>query len=223
MAVLPPQSERSPTRTNQIHPARTGFPMANSTPLRSLLPAVAAGLGLSLLSLLPAGAHGLAGGGLADGAGHPLLGLDHLLLLLAVGALAARRDAALLGFAAAGALAGALLGSLGLGLPGAEALAALAVSAVALLALLGGRSAETGRSRLSAGAITAGAVAIHALLHAQEAPAQAAAWWLGAGLTSCAVVAGAMVLVQRLPQRIGRLLAVGLGLGGAVLALAQPG
>ena len=47
--------------------------------------AAAAGLALSLLSALPAGAHGLASGGLVAGASHPLLGLDHLLLLVGVG------------------------------------------------------------------------------------------------------------------------------------------
>ena len=60
-----------------------------STTLRQLAPAAAAGLALSLLSTLPAGAHGLAGAGLAAGASHPLLGLDHLLLLLGVGGAAA--------------------------------------------------------------------------------------------------------------------------------------
>ena len=47
---------------------------------RQLALAAAAGLGLSLLSALPAGAHGIAGSGLVAGASHPLLGLDHLLL-----------------------------------------------------------------------------------------------------------------------------------------------
>ena len=55
----------------------------------TVLAAAAAGLALSLLSTLPAGAHGLASAGLAAGASHPLLGLDHLLLLLGVGGAAA--------------------------------------------------------------------------------------------------------------------------------------
>jgi urease accessory protein len=197
--------------------------MAPSPTLRSLLPAAAAGLGLSLLSLLPAGAHGVAGGDLASGASHPLLGLDHLLLLVALGATALRRDASVLAFAAAGALLGAVLGSAGAGLPAAETLAALAVSAVAALALGAGQRGQGG-SRALSGAISAAALAVHALLHAQEAPGQAAVgWWLGAGLASTAVVAATMLLLSRLPQRAGRLLAAGLILGGGLLALAQPG
>jgi urease accessory protein len=190
--------------------------MATVPNLRSLLPAAAAGLALSLLSLLPAGAHGLAGGDLASGASHPLLGLDHLLMLVALGVTAVRRDASVLGFAAAGALVGAAAAGAGAGLPAAETLAALAVSAVAGLALLGGRTLT--------GGISAAALAVHALLHAQEAPAQAAlGWWLGAGLASSAVVAATMLLCSRLPQRASRLLAAGLVLGGGLLALAQPG
>ncbi len=197
--------------------------MATVPNLRSLLPAAGAGLALSLLSLLPADAHGLAGGDLASGASHPLHGLDHLLLLVALGATAVRREASVLGFAAAGALVGAAAAGAGAGLPVVETLAALAVSAVAALALLGGNSSQAGGRALT-GAISASALAVHALLHAQEAPAQATlGWWLGAGLASSAVVAATMLLVSRLPQRAGRLLAAGLVLGGGLLALAQPG
>ena len=52
---------------------------------RSLLLSSAAGLSLSLLSALPASAHGGADAGLIGGALHPLLGIDHLLLLVGVG------------------------------------------------------------------------------------------------------------------------------------------
>ena len=63
---------------------------------RSLVPALAAGFGLSLLSGLPAGAHGLATGDLLTGGLHPLLGMDHLLLLVGVGAAAAGIDLSLI-------------------------------------------------------------------------------------------------------------------------------
>ena len=58
--------------------------MRSSSP-RSLLLTGAAGLGLSLLSALPAAAHGHADASGVAGALHPLLGLDHLVLLVGIG------------------------------------------------------------------------------------------------------------------------------------------
>ena len=49
---------------------------------------------------------------------HPLLGLDHLILLLAVGASAAAISRELLFWAFAGALAGAAIGATGGVIPG---------------------------------------------------------------------------------------------------------
>ena len=103
-----------------------------SNTLRQLAPAAAAGLALSLLSTLPAGAHGQASAGLAAGASHPLLGLDHLLLLLGVGGAAALAGPSLLLVALAAAIAGGLYGALGGNMPGAEVLAALMVSGLGL-------------------------------------------------------------------------------------------
>jgi len=100
---------------------------------KALLPLLqmgAAGLGLSLLGMLPAAAHGTAAAGMLGGAGHPLLGLDHLLLLLAVGTTSALAGPALLALAAGAAVAGALIGSFGGSLPGAELLAALVITAL---------------------------------------------------------------------------------------------
>ena len=62
--------------------------MRSSSP-RSLLLTGAAGLGLSLLSALPAAAHGHADASGLAGALHPLLGLDHLVLLVGIGLCAA--------------------------------------------------------------------------------------------------------------------------------------
>ncbi len=73
---------------------------------RSLLLSSAAGFGLSLLSALPASAHGGADAGLIGGALHPLLGIDHLLLLVGVGLTAAQFGPLLLGFAIGGAALG---------------------------------------------------------------------------------------------------------------------
>jgi urease accessory protein len=189
---------------------------------RSLALAAAAGLGLSLLSALPAGAHGLATAGLLQGIGHPLLGLDHLLLLLGVGASAASIDSLLLAFALAGAVLGALFGASGGNLPAAELLAAMAVVAVGLLLLLQRRRGAR-RPRLAlAGGVIGAAVAIHAMLHGHEAPA-AVDWWLGAGVSSAAVVIASFALLQRLPEAWTLRLALLLCIGGGMLALVPAG
>ena len=147
-----------------------------STTLRQLAPAAAAGLALSLLSTLPAGAHGLAGAGLAAGASHPLLGLDHLLLLLGVGGAAALAGPSLLLVALAAAISGGWYGAFGGNLPGAEVLAALMVSGLGL--------ALAARQGQLLAVVLAGGVAIHAMLHGQEATGSSAdllGWWLGFG------------------------------------------
>jgi urease accessory protein len=183
---------------------------------RLLLPA-AAGCGLSLLSALPAGAHGVAGGGLIAGASHPLLGIDHLLLLLGVGGVASVAGSQVLLFAIGGAVLGALLGSLGTSLPGAELLAAVAVAALGLILLQGQRSQQAPRLSLL-GPIVAAAVSVHALLHGQE-HAGTAAWWIGAAAASSAVVALTALSLRQLDQRWTRALAMGLSLAGLGLAL----
>lgn len=181
------------------------------------LPA-AAGLGLSLLSALPASAHGGAGVGLAAGASHPLLGLDHLLLLLGVGAASSFISRSLLLFALGGALIGGTLGASGLDLPAAEVLAALAVSAVGLLVLQSARGRQA--PALGAiGSVVAAAVAVHALLHGQEASG-GALWWLGAAAASTAVVGVSGLVLSRINRRWTLLLAGGLSLAGLALAVA---
>jgi urease accessory protein len=186
---------------------------------RQLVPAAAAGLGLSLLSALPAGAHGMADGGLISGATHPLLGLDHLLLLVGVGALSSYVGATVLLFALAGGLIGALVGSSGGQLPAAEVLAALSVSALGLVTLQLGRMKQRPALAL-VGSLAAAAVAVHALLHGQEAPAGHAAWWLGALVASALVVGITHLALRRLALRWTLVLAAALSLAGGVLALA---
>jgi urease accessory protein len=183
---------------------------------RRLLAPAAAGLALSLLSALPARAHGLADGGLLAGASHPLLGLDHLLLLLGVGGVASFVGAQVLLFALGGALLGSLLGSLGGHLPGAELLAALGVSALGLVLLQSQRSSQPPQLGLL-GSVVAAAVAVHALLHGQEASGSAG-WWIGAALASAAVVGITYALLRRLDARCSAALAMGLSLAGLALA-----
>ena len=183
---------------------------------RSLLSSAAAGLSLSLLSVLPAGAHGSAEHGVIDGAQHPLLGLDHLLMLVAVGLCAAQAGRQVLGYALAGALIGSVLGSFGGQLPGAEVLAALALSAVAAVLVLVLRGLC---SRQILALTVAGGISVHALLHGLESSGSSF-WWAGALLGSVAVVGTSAWLSQQLERGGASLGAALLALAGGLLALA---
>ena len=166
---------------------------------------LAAGAAAALLPALlqsPAHAHAVAGGGALQGLLHPLLGVDHLLMLIAVGAAAAVLSSRLLIWALCGGVAGALLGAAGLQLPGLELLAALGVVAVGLWVVLARPLAEHYRpfplQRLS-GLLVAFVVMIHGVLHGLEAPAGASSlvWWVGTLLTSAGVSAGTALLLRR--------------------------
>jgi len=188
----------------------------NSKLTRSLLTSTAAGLGLSLLSMLPANAHGSADHGVMGGALHPLLGLDHLLMLVTVGLCVAQAGRPLLTTAVAGALLGSIVGSFGGQLPGAEVLAALAISAVAAVLVLVLRG-HCGRSILALA--VGGAVALHAMLHGLESSGSSF-WWIGALLSSAAVVGGSAWLSQRFDRKLASLGAGLLVLAGGLLAIA---
>jgi len=191
--------------------------------IRSLTLAGSAGLGLSLLSALPGQAHGLAGADVAAGALHPLGGLDHLLLLVGVGAAAAKLEARLLPAALVGALLGGVVGAYGGGLPAAETLAALSVSVLGLLLLLLQRLPSVQRLlRPLAGVVVTVAMAIHALLHGQVAHGQPL-WWIGAAVSAMAVVSLSFLLLRRAGSRAIGALALLLGLGGLALALVPLG
>jgi urease accessory protein len=198
--------------------------MTSFSGLRSwaLLGATAA-LGFVLIGQ-PAQAHGLAHGGLGSGFLHPITGIDHLLLLIGVGAAASYVSAQLLLWALAGAVLGAVGGALGASLPFAEALAASAVSAVALLILRSHQAAAIPRLGFGGG-LVAGAVALHALLHSHEAPGDhtALAWWLGAFGASVLVSGGSFLLMRRLPLVWTARLALLLAVLGGVLALGPIG
>lgn len=189
--------------------------------LRQLAPAAGAGLALSLLSALPAGAHGFASGGLVAGASHPLLGVDHLLLLVGVGGAAAVAGPSLLLVALAAAVVGSLFGAFGGTLPAAELLAALTVSGLGLALLARQRSHRIGAQSALIMVLAVG-VAVHAMLHGQEASGSVAellGWWIGAALASTAVV-GATAAVMRQSNSVwGLRLAAVLSVAGGLLAL----
>ncbi|MFO8237488.1 MAG: HupE/UreJ family protein [Prochlorococcaceae cyanobacterium] len=184
--------------------------------VRPLLLPVAAGLGLSLLSALPAQAHGIANAGFSSGFSHPITGLDHLLLLVGVGGVAAFISSSVLLFALVGAVAGAVVGSLGGDLPGAELLAALAISATGVVILASLRSGNSPRLGLI-GTVVALAIAVHALLHGQEASGTAS-WWQGAALSSTLVVGVSYGVLRQAHTRWTVVVAAALTLAGVVLA-----
>jgi urease accessory protein len=196
-----------------VHPSMKRF-----FPLLFLTALVAMALGT-----LPVEAHGTAAGGALDGAAHPLLGLDHLLMLLAVGTAASQISLVLLPAALGGGVLGAVVGSVGPSLPLLETLAALAIMAVAALSFQGGGRWSTHRAFevLSAAVVGAG-VAIHGLLHGLEAPAGAAGplWWAGALLSSAVVCGGTALVLRLLPRGWGRAVALALLMAGGLQMVA---
>jgi len=179
---------------------------------------------LALLLDLPAQAHGIAHGGIATGFLHPISGVDHLLLLVGIGAAASCISAQLLLWALAGAIGGGVFGAMGGTLPAQEFLAALAITAVAVLVLRSLRSRQSPQLGACA-ALVAAAVAVHAMLHGLEAPADGSAllWWLGAFNGSLLVSGGSFLALRRLPLAWTRGVCVLLALCGGVAALGPIG
>jgi urease accessory protein len=128
---------------------------------------------LALLLDQPAQARDIANGGIVAGFLHPISGVDHLLLLIGIGAAASCISAQLLLWALAWAIGGGVFGAMGGTLPAQEFLAALAITAVALLVLRSLRSQQSPQLGACAAVVTA-AVAVHAMLHGLEAPADGA-------------------------------------------------
>jgi urease accessory protein len=192
--------------------------------------------GASLIGSHPAQAHDSAATGVLAGLTHPLLGLDHLLMLLAVGAAASLLSSRLLLWAAGGALLGAAASVRGLHWPGAEIGAALAIAALGGLTLVAARGSEpaagamgreglVSRGRLVSpgGPVVAAGVAIHALLHGQEALVNSSStfWWGGALISSVLVCGGAYTIFRRLPVAVTRAAAGAFLASGGALALAS--
>ena len=181
-------------------------------------------LAVLVLGALPSEAHGTAGGGALAGLLHPLLGLDHLLMLLAVGTAASQLSFLLLPWALGGGLVGALAGHGGSTVPLLEPLAALAIMAVAALTLVWSQRGSANRAiPLFSGAVVGAGVAIHGLLHGIEAPADGSGllWWAGALLSSVVLSGGTALVLRRVPQGWGRMAALTTLMAAGVLILAS--
>lgn len=190
------------------------------------LPTAVTGLASLTLACLSAGAASAHIGigptsGLAAGLAHPILGLDHLATMLAVGIWAGQ-----LGGRARLALPLSFLALFAAGMALAAIVPTLAVPELAVLAsllALGLLVAFEVRLSLIVAAVLVGLFALfHGHLHGTETPATASglAYGTGALLTSSGVLAGGLAL-QRLLGRLPARLAGGLALvTGAALALA---
>ena len=172
---------------------------------RSLFPLVALTAGSAVvMGTHPALAHSTATGGALGGLTHPLLGLDHLFMLMAAGTAASFISSQLLLWALGGAVIGAAVGFTGFTLASAEVLAALAISAVGALILLAGKVAKASNTDMLttiSGVVVAGGISIHAMLHGLEAPKDSSTllWWSGALLSSVLVCGGTYLLQKKLP------------------------
>ena len=188
---------------------------------RFLSPLVALTAGsVVVLGTHPALAHSTAAGGTLGGLTHPLLGLDHLFMLMAAGTAASFISSQLLLWALGGAVIGAAIGFTGFTVASAEVLAALAISAVGALTLLAGRFAKTSNPNALTtftGVIVGGGVAIHAMLHGLEAPKDSSTllWWSGALMSSVLVCGGTYLLLKKLPVSVSKAAGVAfLAIGG---------
>lgn len=196
---------------------------------RFLSPLVALTAGSAVvLGTHPALAHGTAAGGALGGLTHPLTGLDHLFMLMAVGTAASCISSRLLLWALGGAAIGAAVGFTGFTLASAEVLAALAISAVGALILLMGRFAKTtNASPLTtiSGVVVAGGISIHAMLHGVEAPKGSSTllWWSGALLSSVLVCGGTYLLQRKLPNTWSKAAAIAFLAIGGLLAFGPLG
>jgi urease accessory protein len=154
--------------------------------------------------------------GLMAGLAHPLLGLDHLLAMFAVGLWAAQQQGAVrwtLPLTFVGSmLAGGLLGFAGVRLPLLESGIAASLLAFGLLVALAARLPLA-----SALGLTALLALSHGVAHGLELPALASPWGYAAGFVAAtaALHATGYALVRVLPQAAAPLVRLA-GLASAV-------
>ena len=196
---------------------------------RLLSPLVALTAGSAVvMGTHPVLAHGTADGGALSGLTHPLLGLDHLFMLMAAGTAASFISSQLLLWALGGAVIGAAVGFTGFTVASAEVLAALAISAVGVLILVAGKVAKTSNPKTLttiSGVVVSGGIAIHAMLHGLEAPKDSSTvlWWSGALLSSVLVCGGTYLLLKKLPTSVSKAAAIAFLAIGGLLAFGPLG
>jgi urease accessory protein len=177
---------------------------------------------LLILASHPVFAHGTASGGALGDLSHPLLGLDHLFMLMAVGTAASIISSPLLLWALGGAAIGATLEFAGFALSATEVMAALAICLLGALVLLASRYAKATNINFFttiSGVVVAVGVSIHAMLHGVEAPKDSTAllWWSGALFSSVLVCGCSYLLLKKSPVFVTKAAAVALlAIGGLV-------
>jgi urease accessory protein len=153
------------------------------------LAAASGALGALLLVASPASAHaGLPADGALDGVVHPLLGIDHLLAMVAVGVLAAmaasRRVAWITPLAFLGGMVlGGLVGFAGVEAPAVEVVIALSVISLGVLVVV-----HTDNTGLWLPVLAAAFGAAHGHAHGAELPAGAAPLAYLVGIVATTVV-----------------------------------
>lgn len=151
---------------------------------------IALAIALILGSFAPALAHapGAAEAGLAAGFAHPLLGLDHVLAMLAVGLWASQLGGRALWLVPASFVA---LMAAGAGLGMATLLPAVELGIVGSLIVLGALVACAARLPATMGAVIVGAFALfHGHAHGAEMPETSAALYVGGFLAATALLHG---------------------------------
>ena len=160
-----------------------------------------------------------AAGGFAAGVAHPLLGLDHLLAMFAVGIWAAQQGGrarwALPAVFVAAMVGGGVLAWTGSSLPRAESAVALSVSALGLLVAMQRRWAVA-----AGAALAAGFGLFHGYAHGVEMPqaASPALYGLGFVLATLALHAAGLA-AGTLGRRATRLAGAGIAAVGVGLVL----
>ena len=162
-------------------------------------------------------------GGVPGGVMHPLVGLDHLLALVAIGLWLAYQESAIqrvvVPLTLMALATGAMAGMAGLSLPGVEAAIVLSVIAFGLLITLRKRLPAWG-----AGAMAAGFMLFHGAAHGVEMPTGAGetGFVLGLVLASGLVLLFSRALgelVRRVDQPVNQLIGVAFMLSGGFFVM----
>ena len=177
----------------------------------------------TLFAAEPAFAHHMMGGkmpqtfiqGLLSGLAHPVIGLDHLAALAAIGLLAAllRRGSLLIPLCSAALIFGVILHVGRLTVPAAELLAALATAAVGGLVLFRGIGVIAVTAIAAIAAVVHGYTLGESIVGAEQTPL--AAYLLGLALSQAMVAACAYVWARVLLSRGNRRL---IPLAGGIVA-----